>query len=71
MAAFGGPADFELGQSFSSLHPVYPGECPGGPACERGSVDTTGTVVIPEPEAYALLLAGLGLFGFVIGQRKR
>jgi len=71
VALFGGPADFELGQSFSGLHPVYPGECPGGPACVNGSVDTTGTVVVPEPAAYALVLAGLGLLGFVPGRRKR
>jgi hypothetical protein len=70
VALFGGPADFELGQSFSGLHPVYPGECPGGPACVNGSVDTTGTVVVPEPGTYTLMLAGLGLLGFVAGRRK-
>jgi hypothetical protein len=48
----------------------YPGECPGGPACVSGSVDTTGTVVVPEPEAFALVVAGLGLLGFVARQRK-
>ena len=66
----GGPADFELGSSFTGLHPVYPSECPGGPACVNGSVDTTGTVVVPEPGTYTLMLAGLGLLGFVAGRRK-
>ena len=71
VALFGGPADFEVGSSFSGLHPVYPSECPGGPACVRGSTDLTGTVVgIPEPETYALMLAGLGVMCFVARRRK-
>jgi len=72
VAAFGGPADFEIGSSFSALHPVYPGECPGGPACLRGSADLTGTIVptIPEPESYALILGGLGVVAFVMRRRK-
>jgi len=70
VALFGGPADLELGSSFSALHPLYPGECPGGPACVSGSVDTTATVVVPEPETYALMLVGLGLLGTVTGRRK-
>jgi hypothetical protein len=32
-------------------------------------VDVTG--VIPEPETYAMLLAGLGLMGFVARRRRR
>jgi hypothetical protein len=69
---FGGPADFEIGSDFSALHPVYPGECPGGPACLRGSVDFTATVaaVVPEPETYALMLAGLGLLGAMARRPK-
>ena len=34
-----------------------------------GPVDVTG--VIPEPETYAMLLAGLGLMGFVARRRKQ
>jgi hypothetical protein len=71
-ALFGGPADFEIGSSFSALHPVYPGECPGGPACLRGSADLTGNVIptIPEPETYALILGGLGIVAFVARRRN-
>jgi hypothetical protein len=69
-AAFGGGnADFQLGSSFSGLNPVYPGECPGGAACVRGSGDFT-TTAIPEPSSYALMLAGLGVVGFIARRRK-
>jgi len=69
-ALFGGPADFEIGSSFSALHPVYPSECPGGAACLRGSVDLTVTMV-PEPGSYALWLAGLAAIGFIGRRRQR
>jgi hypothetical protein len=67
----GGPADFEIGSSFSGLHPPYPAECPTGPACVRGSADLTGNVTpIPEPESYALMLAGLGVMAFIARRRR-
>ena len=68
VALFGGPADFEIGSSFSALHPVYPGECPGGPACLRGSADFTGFVTdvtappVPEPATIALVAVALLAF---------
>lgn len=63
-------ADFEAGSSFSGLNPVYPGECPGGVGCVRGSGDLTGNLMaIPEPGAYALTLAGLGVIAFVVRRR--
>ena len=44
----------------------------GGPesylAVPGGSLPPTA---VPEPETYAMLLAGLGLMGFVAGRRKR
>lgn len=71
-AMFGGNADFQLGASFSNALQPHPDECPGGPACLAGSVDIRGQVfVIPEPETYALLLAGLGAVGFVARRRAR
>jgi hypothetical protein len=66
---FGGPADMQLGASFSSAIIPHAGECPGGPACLAGSVDFRANVV-PEPQTYALLLAGLGAVGWVARRRR-
>ena len=69
-ASFGTPfADFQLGSSFSAVLLPHPGECPGGPMCVAGSADIRG--VIPEPQTYALLLAGLGAVGFIARRRKQ
>jgi hypothetical protein len=66
-ALFGGAADFEFGYSFSALHPAYAAECPGGPACVRGSGDLTGTAdAVPEPASHAVFLIALGAFGFIV-----
>ena len=73
LALFGdGPADFQIGASFTALNPIYPNECPAGPACLRGSADLTGNVTanVPEPASYALMLTGLGAIAFVIRWRK-
>src|SRR5205823_12888901 len=77
VALFGGPADFQTGSSFTALNPVYPSECPGGPACLRGSADATGSVKdarnpedVPEPATYFLMLTGLGALGFVSARRR-
>lgn len=77
VALFGGPADFQTGSSFTALNPVYPSECPGGPACLRGSADATGSVRdarnpedVPEPATYFLMLTGLGALGFVSARRR-
>lgn len=64
VALFGGPADFQIGSSFSALNPVYPAECPGGQACLRGSANFTGfvtdvTAPVPEPATMALVAVAL------------
>jgi hypothetical protein len=62
IATYTGPTgtfDFEL---------VYT-ECCGGPAVLQ--VDLPFTAAVPEPETYALMLAGLGALGFVARRRRR
>jgi len=69
-ALFGGLADIQLGSSFSNVFLPHPGECPGGAECLAGSADLRGVVAIPEPQTYAMLLAGLGAIGFVARRRR-
>lgn len=68
----GGPADAQLGSSFSAFAPLYPAECAGGAACLRGSSNVFGTVTaVPEPETAALLLGGLGVILTLARRRLR
>jgi hypothetical protein len=46
---------------------VY-GECCGGPAVLQ--VDLPFTAAVPEPETYALMLAGFGALGFIARRRR-
>ncbi len=50
---------------------LHNGAFPGGAI--RGQLQYIGTVTapIPEPETYALMLAGLGLVGFMAKRRAR
>jgi PEP-CTERM motif len=47
----------------NALVQVYYGECCGAPAVLIASS-------VPEPQTYAMLLAGLGLLGFMVRRRK-
>jgi hypothetical protein len=49
---------------------VY-GECCGAPAALAISLPLISTPPVPEPQAYALMLAGLGLVGWVTRRRRQ
>lgn len=69
----GGNADFLLTSSFSGLFPPHPAECSQGqgPSCLSGSADFRGNLApVPEPETYALMLAGLAVIASVARRRK-
>ena len=36
-----------------------------------GSLDNISVTAVPEPEAYAMLLAGLGMMGFIANRRRQ
>ena len=69
------------GSQFASVSGLVPagayyfdvaGVAPAGlAAAYNGSVDTAAAPPIPEPETYAMMLAGLGLMGFVARRRRQ
>jgi len=60
--------DLAAGSYFYTVTGVASG---GDPLQNAGIYSIASTVVpVPEPESYALLLAGLGLVGFVAGRRR-
>jgi hypothetical protein len=73
-SAFGGPADVQLGSSFSNVFLPHPAECANGagPACLAGSVNLRSLVTpaVPEPSTYALLFTGLAAIGFVVRRKS-
>jgi len=38
---------------------------------DRDNINFDQVIVVPEPETYAMLLAGLGLVGFMARRRKQ
>jgi len=67
---FGGGADFSNITAMQAIFNFSNGS-PGSAQAVDFSIDfVTATTPVPEPETYAMLLAGLGMMGFVARRRK-
>jgi len=61
-------------QLYSTLGLVDPGCLKDSPPCAGGKSDNQATLtltLVPEPETYALMLAGLGVVGFMARRARR
>ena len=61
---------FHLGAP-SNAPDIYATTAVGGNLLLKVDGSNTFTTAIPEPETYALMLAGLGAIGFMTRRRKR
>lgn len=62
------------GQTFSATYKVYIGDITGmelASAVGKSTIETwTWAAPVPEPETYAMFMAGLGLMGFIARRRR-
>jgi hypothetical protein len=68
------PVGATLAEGFAISNPAYdPGSGLWHPALRNGdwTLVTTGVTAVPEPETWAMLLAGLGIVGAVARRRRK
>jgi hypothetical protein len=63
-------SDFQTYYDVAIPYQISPTGLPAGPGVWSGG-GIPAVAAVPEPETYALLIAGLGLMGFVARRRKR
>ncbi len=59
------------GNNISGLSFYITGSEPAGFEIDDVMFGSASVVLVPEPETYAMLLAGLGLLGFMVRRRKQ
>ena len=68
LGTFGDSATFREG---NLVFGIVASEAGTGSLGVSFGLSTSGVAVVPEPESYAMLLAGLGLMGAIIRRRGR